>query len=140
MNKAITNFGTGSSKLSPKAKKFLIEMAHYLKKNAKLWKTVDVSGHTDIRGTLAFNMSLSRARARSVREALLLGGLSPKKVKVAGFGPKMPIDPRRNHKAYAKNRRVEIRFSGVKNASTLTRGITKIKKRIVSRTTIHASR
>jgi outer membrane protein OmpA-like peptidoglycan-associated protein len=77
--------------------------------------TVRVVGHTDSKGSNAYNMGLSRRRAEAVRGALAraLGGAAPRFV-VQGKGESQPVLPNTkadgsdNPQGRARNRRVEI--------------------------------
>tara|TARA_B100001939_G_scaffold203828_1_gene175246 strand:- start:890 stop:1513 length:624 start_codon:yes stop_codon:yes gene_type:complete len=76
---------------------------------------VRIEGHTDSKGTDAYNQSLSEARAKSVRKWLLEnGGLTDINFVVRGFGETKPIEPNETNKGEdnpagrQRNRRVEI--------------------------------
>ena len=79
-----------------------------------------VEGHTDGKGTDAYNMRLSEARARTVRDWLSANGAIPETTPIKGFGKKMPIAPnttpngRDDPEGRQKNRRVEIVFETCK--------------------------
>lgn len=128
LNKEITNFPTDSDKLSPQGRKFLAKLARYLVKHRHLFKKIAIQGHSDIRGKLDYNMRLSRRRAGSVQRVMLAGGLPRNRMVVAGFGPKRPLDPHNNAKAWAKNRRVEIYFDGVKDTVFFATSLASLKK------------
>lgn len=78
---------------------------------------VTIEGHTDSKGSNAFNLGLSRRRAAAVREALdrALGAEAPRLV-ASGKGESQPVAPNTkpdgsdNPKGRALNRRVEIRI------------------------------
>ena len=72
--------------------------------------TVEISGHTDNRGSQQFNQKLSLKRAMSVYQYLLARGLSGDKVAVNGYGEAQLILDDDNEKTHAENRRVEIHF------------------------------
>lgn len=69
-----------------------------------------VEGHCDIRGSDAYNRVLSRKRAKSVADYIIIkeGGFSPSQIKAAGFGWHRPIAPNDTEENMQKNRRVEI--------------------------------
>jgi outer membrane protein OmpA-like peptidoglycan-associated protein len=73
-----------------------------------------VEGHTDSKGGEAYNMRLSEARARSVRDWLVQRDVLPASAGIVGFGKSMPIAPNTfedgsdNPEGRQKNRRVEI--------------------------------
>ncbi len=73
---------------------------------------VILEGHTDERGTREYNLALGERRAESVRQALLLLGVSPEQVTTISYGEERPADPGHNEAAWAKNRRVVIVYPG----------------------------
>jgi outer membrane protein OmpA-like peptidoglycan-associated protein len=85
----------------------LEQIAILLKNNPKL--NVYVVGHTDMKGTLDYNLKLSKQRAESVVQTLVenygipTGRLSPK-----GVGPLVPVSSNKNDDGRQLNRRVEL--------------------------------
>jgi outer membrane protein OmpA-like peptidoglycan-associated protein len=75
---------------------------------------VKVEGHTDGKGTPAYNQQLSDRRAGAVRQALVRAGLAQARITAAGFGATRPVAPnalpdgRDNPAGRQQNRRVEI--------------------------------
>jgi outer membrane protein OmpA-like peptidoglycan-associated protein len=72
-----------------------------------------IEGHADFIGSDAFNLELSRDRARAV-ERYLVAGLSrqrPRLVRVHWYGERHPLDKRRTDAARARNRRVNVLIS-----------------------------
>jgi OmpA-OmpF porin, OOP family len=67
---------------------------------------VEVSGHTD--ATERDAASLSAARARAVRDALIALGVSPDRLSLGAYGASRPLDRKRSEKALRKNRRVDF--------------------------------
>lgn len=73
-----------------------------------------VEGHTDGKGSDAYNLRLSKARARSVRDWLVSHQALPSTTEIEGFGKSMPVAPNAfddgsdNPEGRQKNRRVEI--------------------------------
>jgi outer membrane protein OmpA-like peptidoglycan-associated protein len=73
-----------------------------------------VEGHTDGKGSEAYNLRLSKARARSVRDWLVSRQVLPSATEIEGFGKSMPVAPNEfddgsdNPEGRQKNRRVEI--------------------------------
>lgn len=72
--------------------------------------TLRVEGHTDNTGSAAFNESLSRRRAETVRAALIQRGVSPALILAAGYGPAQPVGDNTTDAGRALNRRIEIRI------------------------------
>jgi len=70
---------------------------------------LEVSGHTDNRGTAKSNRRLSKNRADFAAEQLSKRyGISLSRMKTVGYGEDRPIDNTNTAKGLAKNRRVEI--------------------------------
>lgn len=72
--------------------------------------TVEIRGHTDERGTHAYNMQLSEARANAVREYVIWKGIAPERITTKAFGETQPRATGNNEEAFQINRRVEIVF------------------------------
>ena len=71
-------------------------------------RLVEVQGHTDERGSDAYNLDLSQRRAESVVNFLVENGVARDRLDPVGYGERVPIDSRSNQNAWAKNRRVEF--------------------------------
>lgn len=70
---------------------------------------VSVEGHTDSRGTEAYNQKLSECRANVVKEYLQNNGVSQDKISGSvGFGESRPIDTSETEEGHAQNRRTEL--------------------------------
>lgn len=72
---------------------------------------VEIGGHTDIRGTEAHNMDLSKRRAEAVMKFLIdEGGCHPTRLSATGYGASMPIAPNDTEENMQLNRRVEVKI------------------------------
>jgi OOP family OmpA-OmpF porin len=69
---------------------------------------ISVTGHTDLSGSVDYNMGLSLRRADSVRDALIAGGVSPDQITTAGRGEAEPAVPTADGVREQANRRAEI--------------------------------
>jgi peptidoglycan-associated lipoprotein len=69
---------------------------------------VRLEGNTDERGSPEYNIGLGERRAQSVRQAMLLQGVSDSQITTVSYGAERPVDPGHNEAAWAKNRRVDI--------------------------------
>jgi peptidoglycan-associated lipoprotein len=67
-----------------------------------------VEGHCDERGTKEYNLALGERRANSVKNYLTSLGIPEKVISTISYGEEMPIDPRSNEDAWAKNRRAHF--------------------------------
>jgi len=99
-------FLPGRATLTPEAREILRDVASQLVENPQY--KVQVSGHTDIRGTRARNLRLSLARARTVETFLEANGVPPTQVTAKGFGPDVLIASNKSAAGRARNRRVEL--------------------------------
>jgi outer membrane protein OmpA-like peptidoglycan-associated protein len=100
------NFLPGRATLTPQAREVLRDVASQLVENPQY--RVQISGHTDIKGTRIKNLRLSLARARTVETFLEANGVPPTQVTAKGFGPDVPIASNKTAAGRAKNRRVEL--------------------------------
>jgi outer membrane protein OmpA-like peptidoglycan-associated protein len=84
-------------------------------------KPAYVEGHTDGKGSDAYNMKLSEARGRTVRDWLGANGAIPAATPIKAYGKRMPIAPNTtpdgqdDPEGRQKNRRVEIVFETCKS-------------------------
>jgi OmpA-OmpF porin, OOP family len=69
---------------------------------------VEIQGHTDERGSDAYNLDLSDRRAASVRRYLTEKGVNAGRLQSQGYGETQPISQGHSESAWAKNRRVEF--------------------------------
>ena len=69
-----------------------------------------LEGHTDERGTRAYNLALGERRARSVRAVLLEQGVLAEQIELVSFGEELPRTEGAGEEAWRENRRVEIVF------------------------------
>ena len=94
--------------LKPNFTRFLNELEKILVENPDI--RLDLRGHTDSIGSLAYNYILGENRAASVKDYLISIGINPSRIEVASFGKEIPIASNDTEIGRAKNRRVEIRF------------------------------
>jgi outer membrane protein OmpA-like peptidoglycan-associated protein len=99
-------FKTAKAVIMSKSYGLLDEVAAALAAHPSM--QVRVEGHTDSRGTRAFNLKLSQARAASVRAYLVGKGISSDRMEAKGYGPDQPIDNNRTAAGRERNRRVEF--------------------------------
>jgi outer membrane protein OmpA-like peptidoglycan-associated protein len=71
-------------------------------------RSVSIEGHTDSRGSEAFNIELSQKRADSVRQALIERGVPASQLQSVGLGEEFPIASNETDAGRQQNRRVEI--------------------------------
>ncbi|MFP4616493.1 MAG: peptidoglycan-associated lipoprotein Pal [Thiohalospira sp.] len=101
-------FAFDSSELDDEAREVLREHAKYLKANGDI--EVALEGHTDERGSRDYNLALGERRAESVKRLLVVQGVSSDRLEVNSFGEERPMAEGSDEDAYAKNRRVRLRY------------------------------
>ncbi|HEV2264924.1 MAG TPA: OmpA family protein [Stellaceae bacterium] len=69
---------------------------------------IEVNGYTDLAGTAAYNLGLSKRRAEAVRAALIADGISAKRITVMGFGKTDPAVPTPDGVREPRNRRAVV--------------------------------
>ncbi len=75
--------------------------------------TLEIQGHTDNKGSAAYNAKLSQSRADSVRMYLIGHGIDASRLRSVGYGLTQPIVPNTTDANRALNRRVQfIRTEG----------------------------
>lgn len=76
---------------------------------------IEIGGHTDDKGSDAYNQKLSEARAQSVVDYLVSKGIDRSRLEAKGYGESMPVAPNRNDdgsdnpEGRQKNRRTEFK-------------------------------
>jgi outer membrane protein OmpA-like peptidoglycan-associated protein len=98
-------FKTGKADLQPVAVDRLKIVAEALKGTQR---TILVEGHTDSTGKPEKNMTLSQARAETVRKYLIDGGVPEGQIRAQGIGQDRPVADNKTAAGRAKNRRVEV--------------------------------
>ena len=71
-------------------------------------------GHTDSRGSDAYNQKLSVRRSEAVKAYLVSKGIEKNRVYTEGKGEKQPVADNKTKEGMAKNRRVEIEVVGTR--------------------------
>jgi OOP family OmpA-OmpF porin len=99
-------FATNKAVIMSRSYGLLSEIANVLQTRPTM--RLRIEGHTDLRGTLKRNMSLSQERADSVRVYLVGLGIDGARLEARGFGPEQPIETNKTVAGREKNRRVEF--------------------------------
>jgi OOP family OmpA-OmpF porin len=99
-------FETGSAELKPESLPVLEGAISTLKRYPDL--NVEVAGHTDSRGSDAFNLDLSSRRAESVLKYLKDGGVT-NTLTSRGYGERQPVASNNSDDGRQQNRRVVLR-------------------------------
>jgi len=112
------NFDFDKSTIRPDAYAVLDTVGNVLTKWPGL--KIEIDGHTDSRGSAAYNRALSHRRAASVRAYLLekFPQFKPAQLTSKGYGEDRPLVPNTSEENMQLNRRVEF---VVQNPSILKR-------------------
>jgi outer membrane protein OmpA-like peptidoglycan-associated protein len=99
-------FSTGSAELYPGGRDKLRQLAGVLNRYPRT--TIQITGHTDSRGTEQLNAELSQQRARAVADELIADGVSATRISARGVGAAQPVATNATPEGRAMNRRVDI--------------------------------
>lgn len=103
-----TFFESGKSNLRPESFSELNKLASMFTQYPNL--VLEISGHTDNRGSIAVNKRLSKARAKSVVDYLVGQGVNPDNLKAVGYYFKFPVASNKTKEGRQQNRRVEAKI------------------------------
>ena len=81
-------------------------MIDFLKQNETV--EIEISGHTDSKGSDTYNETLSQGRSQSVVDYLASQGIDGARLTARGYGEAKPIDSNDTEEGRANNRRVEF--------------------------------
>ncbi|MCB0353944.1 MAG: peptidoglycan-associated lipoprotein Pal [Bdellovibrionales bacterium] len=101
------NFAFDRYDLSSTAKSALAKNGDWLKENSST--SIVVEGHCDERGTREYNLVLGQKRAQAAYDYLRGLGVADSRMSTVSYGEDLPLDPRSNEVAWAKNRRAHFR-------------------------------
>ena len=101
-------FDFDSFSVKPEYQGIVDQHARFLQSNRG--RSVSLEGHTDERGSREYNLALGQKRAEAVRRALTLVGASDAQIEAVSFGEESPAVGGAGEDAYARNRRVELRY------------------------------
>jgi OOP family OmpA-OmpF porin len=102
------SFETNKATIKPTSFKVLDEASKVLVDYASL--RVEISGHTDISGTLEHNLTLSKDRADAVKAYIVGRGVAQDRIETRGAGPTEPVADNTTADGRSKNRRVEFKL------------------------------
>ena len=100
------NFDTNKADLKLGAEKTISEIVKLLQMYPDL--KVEIQGHTDDTGSADHNMTLSNQRAGTVKNFIMLYGVSESQLVSKGYGMTVPLVPNDSDENRAINRRVEL--------------------------------
>lgn len=104
-------FETAKSEIKPESYPVLDDAAKTIAKifSGNATTTIEIQGHTDSRGSDAYNLKLSQDRAAAVKDYLVTKHkLDAERLIPKGYGESKPVAPNTTPENMAKNRRVEF--------------------------------
>jgi outer membrane protein OmpA-like peptidoglycan-associated protein len=102
-------FGYNQSNLNAQASRSLDKLVTVLNKYPDT--DLEIDGHTDSKGTDAYNQTLSEKRARAVSDYLAGHNIRSSRMKTVGMGEKYPKYTNDTEEGRAGNRRVEFQIT-----------------------------
>ena len=99
-------FDYDSTAVKPRFAEIIQRAAAYLQNNPA--GRLRLEGHTDERGTRAYNLALGERRAQSVRDMILELGALAEQVDWVSYGEELPAMTGQGEGIWRQNRRVEI--------------------------------
>lgn len=99
-------FGFDKSALTSDAKLNLDKLVTVLSENPDT--DIEIQGHTDSKGSLSYNQTLSEQRAGAVSQYLITKNVSGDRLTSVGFGEELPKYLNETEEGRAENRRVEF--------------------------------
>jgi outer membrane protein OmpA-like peptidoglycan-associated protein len=100
------HFEFDKDKIRPESFPILDAVVEVLQQNPKI--KLEIQGHTDNKGTAAYNKGLSDRRAASVLKYLVAKGIDSSRLTSKGYGMERPIVPNTTPQNRALNRRVQF--------------------------------
>ncbi len=104
-------FEYDKANINPGGMRVISKLASFLEKNPK--RNIRIEGHTDSKGSDAYNQNLSERRAEAVERALQYEGISRERMTSMGYGEAYPVATNATSSGRQQNRRVEIIISDV---------------------------
>jgi outer membrane protein OmpA-like peptidoglycan-associated protein len=95
--------------LRPESNFELARLVRFLETNPTL--RIVIAAHTDDIGSDDYNLDLSRKRARSVVDYLVVNGVAADRLEAIGYGESRPEVPNDSEEQRERNRRVEFRIA-----------------------------
>lgn len=99
-------FDYDQSDLRDDGRSALLKSAAFLKENSTV--TVQIEGHCDERGSVAYNLGLGDRRANSARDFLISQGISADRITSISYGKEKPFCTEASESCFQENRRAHI--------------------------------
>jgi outer membrane protein OmpA-like peptidoglycan-associated protein len=101
-------FPFAAARLTENAKASIKAYAAELNLEGNRERKILIVGHTDGKGSRAFNATLSMKRASAVYAALITNGIDPRRISIDGYGETMPVADNETERGREQNRRVSV--------------------------------
>ncbi len=101
-------YNSAAIEAGPFSEEILAAVLEQVTKHTDTIKGIRIEGHTDSKGSAAYNKTLSKNRANSVAQWMVNHGVDSSVLAVEGFGQEKPIDTNDTDAGRANNRRVEF--------------------------------
>lgn len=101
-------FGFDSSEIDAQGQAVLSQHAALLKSHSDA--RVQISGHTDERGSREYNMALGERRAKAAQSYLSSQGVDASRTEAVSFGEDQPAAAGHDEASWALNRRAELSY------------------------------
>lgn len=111
LNTRVVHFAFDDSAISSADHRVLNVHARFMLDNPNVALTI--KGHTDERGSRAYNVALGERRGASVARYLETKGVPCTRITVVSYGKEQPINLQSNELAWAENRRAELDYEHV---------------------------
>lgn len=99
-------FDYDQSDLRDDGRSALMRTAAFLKANSAI--TVQIEGHCDERGSVAYNLGLGDRRANSARDFLVQQGVSADRITTISYGKEKPFCTEQSESCFQENRRAHM--------------------------------
>ena len=100
------HFEYDRSAIRPDAEEALMRKLAVMRANPNA--RIRIAGHADERGSIEYNMALSRRRAEAAKDFLTRFGIAPTRIETVAFGEDRPLVRASTEEAWARNRRDEF--------------------------------
>ena len=99
-------FDSNKTTLKPESFVELDKVVDFLVQNGTV--EIEISGHTDSKGSDEYNKNLSQGRSQAVVDYVVKQGIVASRLTAHGYGESKPIDTNDTPEGMANNRRVEF--------------------------------
>lgn len=100
------HFPYDADTIVPESARILNAIAAFLKENPSVRARIE--GHSDERGTEAYNYALSDSRAKAAKKYLIGAGVDGGRLETVSRGATQPLAPGHSEEAWVKNRRARF--------------------------------